>query len=85
MVGNSDKVGTITHFYSKIGVGIIKLNKELKKGVNINIKGNKTDFKQTVEEIQFDHEDIESGKKGQEIGVKLNEKVREGDEVFLIK
>jgi putative protease len=83
MADNADKVGVITHFYSKLGVGIVKLDKELKKGNNISIKGHKTDFKQTVEEMQFDHKDIESGKKGQEVGVKLNEKVREGDEVFL--
>jgi putative protease len=85
MTDKTDKVGIITHFYSKIGVGIIKLLKELKKGDNINIKGHKTDFKQEVEEMQFDHKDIASGKKGQEIGIKLNEKVREGDEVFFEK
>jgi len=85
MAGKSDKIGTITHFYSKIGVGIIKLSKTLKVGDNIQIKGNKTDFKQSINQMQFDHKDIESAKKGQEIGVKLDNKVRENDEVFIVQ
>jgi hypothetical protein len=34
--------------------------------------------------MQFNHKDIKSGKKGQEVGVKFNSKVRQGDEVILV-
>ena len=80
-----DQLGKITHFYSKIGVGIIKLDKELKVGDEIQIKGNTSDFKQKVDELQFDHKNIDKGKKGQEVGVKLSQKVRDGDVVFIAK
>ena len=77
------KIGTITHFFDKISVGIIKLDKPLKKGEKVKIVGTTTDFEQEVTDMQFDHQDIEKGKKGQEVGIKVDEKVREGDEVFL--
>ena len=85
MVDKKDQIGVITHFYSKIGVGIIKLSKDLKVGDTIQIKGSTSDFKQKIEEIQLDHKSIEKGEKGQEIGVKLNEKVRDGDVIFIAK
>jgi hypothetical protein len=40
------KIGTITHFFDKISVGIIKLNGKLKPGDKIRIKGGTTNFEQ---------------------------------------
>jgi len=77
------KIGTITHFYDNISVGIVKLEEPLEKGQKIAIRGNTTDFEQTAESMQFDHKDIEKAKAGQEVGLKVDQKVREGDKVFL--
>jgi len=76
------KVGEVTHFFDKIGVAIIKLEKMLKKGDTIKIKGNTTDLEQTVDSMQVDHADIEEASPGDEIGIKVSDKVREGDEVY---
>jgi hypothetical protein len=35
--------------------------------------------------MQYDHKDIESAKKNQEVGIKIDQKAREGDEVFLVE
>jgi len=78
------KIGTITHFFDKISVGIIKLDGELRIGDKIKFQGATTNFEQEITEMQLEHEKIESGKKGQEVGVKTNDKVREGDNVFLL-
>lgn len=78
------KIGTITHFFDKISVGIIKLDGVLKIGDKVRIQGSKTNFEQEITEMQLEHEKIETAKKGQEIGVKVNEEVREGDSVFLL-
>jgi len=75
-------IGKIAHYYSKIGVGIIELKDSLKVGDTIQIKGHSTDFSQPVESMQLEHEDIEVAKRGQSIGVKVKDKVREGDEVY---
>lgn len=82
MPDDGTKIGTVTHYFDKLGVGIIKLEQELKKGDGIKLKGNKTDFTQTVGQIQFDHKDIDSASVGQEVGVKLDGAVRQGDGVY---
>jgi putative protease len=78
------KIGTITHFFDRISVGIIKLDGKLKVGDKVRIQGGTTNFEQEISEIQLEHESIPEGKKGQEVGVKVKEKVREGDGVYIM-
>jgi putative protease len=78
------KIGIITHFFDRIGVGIIKLDGKLKVGDKVKVQGGTTDFEQEISEMQLEHESIQEGKKGQEVGVKVNEKVREGDHVYIL-
>lgn len=75
-------IGEITHFYGGIGVAIIKFNRAVKVGETVHFKGAHTDFTQTIGSMQFDHKEIQSAKKGQEVGIKVDNKMREGDEVF---
>jgi len=79
------KIGTITHFFDRISVGIIKLDSTLKVGDKVKFQGSSTNFEQEITEMQYDHKNIESAGKGQEIGVKTNEKVREGDGVYIVE
>ena len=79
------KVGEITHFFTNIGVAVIELSGTLKEGDKIKIKGETTDLEQKVESMQIEHENVEEAKKGQSIGMKVKDRVREGDEVFLIE
>ena len=83
MADEPKKVGVITHYYDKLGVGIIKLDSDIKIGDRLKFQGHKTDFEQEIGQLQFDHKDIEMGKKDQEVGIKLTDKVREGDIVYL--
>lgn len=75
-------IGEVTHFYSGIGVAIVKFNKTVKVGGELHFKGASTDFVDAVKSMQYDHKDIKTAKKGQEIGIKVKDKVREGDEVY---
>ncbi|MBW6441810.1 translation elongation factor-like protein [Patescibacteria group bacterium] len=79
------KIGTITHFFDQIRVGIIMLDEELKIGDKVKFQGSTTNFEQEITEMQYDRQNIEKGDKGQEVGVKTIEKVRVGDEVYLIE
>lgn len=83
MADEPKKVGIITHYYSNIGVGIIKLTDDLPIGTRLKFQGKTTNFEQEIAQMQFDHKDIEEGKKGQEVGIKLTDKVRDGDAVYL--
>lgn len=70
-------VGKITHYFDKIGVGVIELSAELKQGDKISIEthdGNS--FEQTVSSMQIEHEQVKKAKKGDAIGIKLAQPVR---------
>lgn len=77
------QIGEITHFYPKINVAVVKLSGKLKKGDKIAIEG-KNNFEQTVESMQVEHKDIEEAKPKDDIGMKMDQEVREGDKVFKV-
>ena len=78
----SKKIGKVVHYYGGIKVAIIKFSKNIKAGKEVRFKGATTDFKQAVSSMQFDHKEIRVAKKLKQIGVKVKNRVREGDEVF---
>ncbi len=75
--------GYVTHFFGGIKVAIIKCKTPFSRGVKIRFKGATTDFAETVISMQYDHKDVARAKKGQQIGVKVKKRVREGDIVYL--
>jgi len=78
-------VGKITHYYPRLNVGIVELSDgELRVGDTIRIKGKHTDFTQTVDSMQIEHQDVNQAEKGKVVGIKVKEKVREHDQVFVI-
>jgi len=82
---NEKEIGKIIHYFTNISVGAIKLTDNLSVGDTIHIKGNTTDFYQKIESIQIEHKNIEKAQKGQEVGLKTDEKVREGDIVYKVE
>lgn len=76
-------IGKITHYFANIGVAVIDLVSPLKVGDKIRIVGGEnTDFEQEVESLQVEHEAVKSAKKGDSVGMKVDEKVHEGYKVF---
>ncbi len=78
------KIGKVTHFFDNISVAAITLHNNLKVGDKILIKGKTTNTAQTVDSIQIDKEKINEAKAGDEIGIKVKDKVRVNDDVYLI-
>lgn len=79
---NIIQVGCITHFFSKIGVAVVELTAPLTVGDHILVKGPSTDFKQVVESMQIEHENIPRAEAGQAIGLKMVERAKERDMVY---
>lgn len=80
-----EEVGIITHYFPKVSAAVVKLTKgSLSTGANIYIKGHTSNFTEKVESIQLDHVPIQTGEKGQEIGLKVKSKVREHDAVYKV-
>lgn len=77
------EIGVVSSYFSNAGVAAIKLSGKLEVGDKIHIKGHTTDFEQKVESMQIERKDIKEAKKGDHIGIKVPEKVRPNDKVFL--
>ncbi|MBU3934393.1 hypothetical protein KKC00_00245 [Patescibacteria group bacterium] len=78
-------IGKITHYFSQIEVAVIDLSGPLKSGDEIRIVGGEnTDFTQNVGSMQIEHKEVKSGKKGNSVGLKVKEKVREGYKVYKV-
>jgi putative protease len=79
------KVGEVFHYYTKIGVAAIRLTDgELAVGDTIQIQGPSTDLTERVETMQIEHADVPRAGKGQEVGVRVKERVRERDLVYKV-
>ncbi len=78
-------IGKISHYYPKIGVATIKLVSELKVGDKIIVIGKTTGIiNSKINRIEINNKSVISGKKGEEIGIKLP-LVRKNEEVYIIK
>jgi hypothetical protein len=75
-------IGEVTHYYDKAGVAVIKFNKDVAAGTRVKFMGATTDFEETLSSMQLDHAPVSTAKKGAEVGVKVSDKVREGDGVY---
>ncbi len=79
-----EKIGTVSHYYSHLGVAAIVLEGNLLVGDTIHIKGHTTDLTQKIDSIQIEHKNVDKAKKGEDIGLKVKDHVREHDEVYKI-
>ena len=77
-----EKVGEVTHYFTRIGVAVVDVTAPVKIGDRIAIKGMTTNFEQTVESMQIEMEDIKEAKPGDDIGMKVVDRVRKGDIVY---
>jgi len=78
------EVGRVSHFFTKIGVAVVELTSTLSVGDRILIKGPTTNFEQTVNSMQIEHDNVTVAKAGQSIGMRVEERVRENDTVYKI-
>lgn len=77
-----EKVGEITHYFTDISVGVIELSGKLEVGDKISIEGATTDITQNVDSMEIDQEKVEEAGAGDAIGIKVKNRVREGDIVY---
>ena len=77
-----EKVGEVSHYFTKIGVAVVELTGKIKVGDSISVKGMTTNFEQKVESMQVEGENIEEANPGDDIGMKVADRVRKGDIVY---
>jgi hypothetical protein len=83
---NEEALGTVTHYYSHLGVAIVQINKStLSTGDLIHIIGHSTDFTQPVESMEYEHRHIDKAGAGQSVGIKVKDHARQHDIVYRVK
>ena len=79
-----EMIGTVGDFFAHPVVAGIELTGTLKVGDKIRIKGHTTDLEMTVKSMQIDNAAVSEAKAGDSIGVKVSDRVRDGDKVYKI-
>ena len=77
-------VGTITHFFDKISVAVLKVSSPIAVGDQLAIEGPQTNIKMKVESMQVEHDKIKTAKKGDDIGMKVPSPVKAKDLVYKV-
>ncbi|MFA5411645.1 MAG: hypothetical protein WC321_07335 [Candidatus Omnitrophota bacterium] len=75
-------IGIVTHYFPHVRAAVIKLKAPLAVGDTVKIKGHTTDFAQNITSLQIDRVPINTAKKGQEIGLLVDSRVRQHDVVI---
>jgi translation initiation factor IF-2 len=77
-------IGTVSDFFAKPMVAGIELAAPLKVGDTIHFKGHTTDIVMTVQSMQIDNVNVTEAKTGDAVGIKLADRARKGDTVFIV-
>jgi translation elongation factor EF-Tu-like GTPase len=77
-------IGRVSHYFGNISVAVIELKDSLEIGENIRIVGGENDFTQTVTSMEVNHQQVKKAKKGESVGIKVVQKVREGYRVYKV-
>lgn len=81
-----EEIGVVEHYFTKIGVAAIRItNNKISIGDTIVIKGVTTDFEQYIDSMEVERQQIEEAREGDAIGIKVAERVREGDRVYKVE
>jgi putative protease len=83
-MAEQEEVGRVMDYFAKIGVAGIDLTGKLRVGDTIRISGHTTDLEQVVESMQIEHEQVEEAGPGDQIGIKVPDRVRHGDHVYKV-
>jgi putative protease len=77
-------IGTITHYYDKIGVAVVEVkNHGIAVGDTVKISGHDNEFLETVASLEIDHTRVDRAGQGDSVGMKVSQRVRAGDVVYL--
>jgi selenocysteine-specific translation elongation factor len=77
-------VGKVNDFFAHPVVAGVELTRTLKVGDKIHIKGHTTDIEMLLESMQIDNVNVDKAGKGKSVGIKVPERVRRGDTVYIV-
>jgi putative protease len=79
------RVGTVTHYFDHLNVAVLVLTGEIRTGDSLHFLGHSTDFKQEVSSLQIEHKPVDAAKPGQDVAIKVDQRVHPNDAVFKVE
>ena len=79
------RIGQVTHYFKRIDVAVLELSGGLMVGDVVRIQGHTTDFTQRVESMEIERQKIQSAGPRAEVALKVIERVRRGDAVYVVE
>ncbi len=76
-------VGKVTHYFSRIAVAVLDLQSSLTDGDEFHIVGPLTELGGSVESMEIHHRQVGRAFPGDDVALKVNGQVREGDQVYI--
>jgi len=78
----ADAIGTVMHYFTHLSVAAVELTQPLRIGDRIHIKGHTTDLVQTVDSMQIEHTAVEQAGAGDDVALRVDDHVRENDQIY---
>jgi len=79
-----EEIGKVDTFFARPVVAGINLTSSLKIGDTIHIIGHTTDLQCRVESMQINNAEVNEASSGDSVGVKVPDRVRNGDHVYRV-
>ena len=77
-------IGKVIHYYDNISVAIVKLEKKLSVGKAVKFVKGDNAFEQKVESMEMKHGKLTVAKKGDEVGIKVDQATKEGTLMYAV-
>ncbi len=77
-VAKPKPLGKVVHYYDRLGVAIVELQKSLKVGDIVLFRRGEEEFAQPIDSMQIDRASVVKAKKGDAIGIKVTRPIKEG-------
>ena len=82
---SEEQLAIIVKFFAKPSVAALEVTGgTIKKGDLLRYRGHTTDFTENILSMEIDNQPVDEVKVGDLVGVKVRERVREGDKVYKV-
>ncbi len=79
------EVAYVTDYFAHVGVVALKVTEDgIRIGDVLHFKGHTTDTIVEVSSMQIEHLEVKDAKVGDDVGIKVNERIRVHDKVFKV-
>jgi len=83
-MANEKLIGEVFAYFAKVEVAALNLTDKLKVGDKIRFEGSTTDFMQSVKSMQIQHKPVKEVKAGDDVGLKVDNRVRPKDKIYKV-